>query len=535
MKTLLIGLLTIVGTAGASIHAASTPQASSASRASDAAQASDADLARVRGLTASRIPAASWAVNDVADSLWRRGRIAISEEEWREAANAFRRISDNHASSTYAGDALYWEAFALQRLGGSSNLRRATSALEKQRDRYAEAATFKSGESSALLTRINGRLARGGDPEAAALIAELATAAAEFGVEVAKGVVPMVRDEFVRAMPAIEAELRSAGLEMRSALSSLNGLATGVGRTAISEECREVVGEDRIEALNAMMHLSADQALPILSRVLERRDHCSEFMRRKAVFLIAQHEKSSGDVVDILVKTASDDPDSPTREAAIFWLSQSGSEKAIDAMINVVSDRSSGPRLQKQAVFALSHSKSPRAHAALRSLAGRGDISDDIRRDAFFWIGQQRDDESRRFLREQFNSVSSNSIREQILFSVAQSRSRENAEWLLERAKDSRIDVSLRRSALHWASEIGIDVNDLMGLYDSSTGDRQLREQVIFALSKQKNDPAAIDRMIDIVKKEQDRRLREQAMFWLGQSRDPRAVKALEDIINRPM
>src|SRR5688572_24287132 len=72
-----------------------------------------------------RVPAPSWAPRDTADTLWRRGRIAISDEAWSDAADAFRSIVERYPKSTYAGDALYWEAFALQRIGGRIDLRRA--------------------------------------------------------------------------------------------------------------------------------------------------------------------------------------------------------------------------------------------------------------------------------------------------------------------------------------------------------------------------------------------------------------------------
>jgi hypothetical protein len=39
---------------------------------------------------------------------------------------------------------------------------------------------------------------------------------------------------------------------------------------------------------------------------------------------------------------------------------------------------------------------------------------------------------------------------------------------------------------------------------------------------------------MDIAKNEKDKELKSQAVFWLGQSRDSRAVKFLEDLITKP-
>ena len=42
-----------------------------------------------------------------------------------------------------------------------------------------------------------------------------------------------------------------------------------------------------------------------------------------------------------------------------------------------------------------------------------------------------------------------------------------------------------------------------------------------------------IDKLMDIASNDPDRDLRKQAIFWLGQSRDPRVQKFLLDLINR--
>jgi len=64
-------------------------------------------------------------------------------------------------------------------------------------------------------------------------------------------------------------------------------------------------------------------------------------------------------------------------------------------------------------------------------------------------------------------------------------------------------------------------------------GDTEMREQIIFVLSQRQSDKAAIDKMFDIAKNEKDPELRKKAIFWLGQSRDPRVQQFLMDLINR--
>jgi hypothetical protein len=66
---------------------------------------------------------------------------------------------------------------------------------------------------------------------------------------------------------------------------------------------------------------------------------------------------------------------------------------------------------------------------------------------------------------------------------------------------------------------------------DSDLQLASLREQYTFVLSQRRDDDEAIDKLIDVARTDRDFQIRKQAMFWLGQSRDPRAVKFLRDLI----
>jgi hypothetical protein len=57
-----------------------------------------------------------------------------------------------------------------------------------------------------------------------------------------------------------------------------------------------------------------------------------------------------------------------------------------------------------------------------------------------------------------------------------------------------------------------------------------MREAIIFTIS-QRREPEAVERLIDIARTETDTKLKSTAIFWLGQSGDPRAVKFLGDFI----
>src|SRR5690348_8166344 len=109
-----------------------------------------------------------WIRNDPADSLYRAARAALDRRDFRTAADLFAQVPVRFPRSGYAADSFYWRAFALYRLGGTTQLRTALEALGTQRDKFPKAAT--QGDARALALRIQGELARQGDQKAALAI-----------------------------------------------------------------------------------------------------------------------------------------------------------------------------------------------------------------------------------------------------------------------------------------------------------------------------------------------------------------------------
>jgi HEAT repeat protein len=276
--------------------------------------------------------------------------------------------------------------------------------------------------------------------------------------------------------------------------------------------------------------MGSDDALPILKKVLARRDQCSEVLRRKAVFLVSQ--KRGDEAADILVETVKNDPDSETREQAVFWLSQVRSEKAVPLLEEILKT-STDEGMQDKALFALSQKSDDRAQQALRAYASRDDVSDHLREQSIFWLGQRHSDENAKFLRDLFAKTTNGAAKDKILFSLSQTRNNANDQWLLDQAVNTKNSMEIRKQALFWAGQNGsVDLAKLGALYDKAP-EEEFKNQVIFVLSQRGKSPEAVDKLIDIAKNEKNRELRKQAIFWLGQSHDPRAVKALQELINR--
>ena len=453
---------------------------------------------------AEALPPAPWLQGDPADSIYRAARAALDRRDYRQAADLFAQVPARYPRSGYAADAYYWRAFSLYRVGGKPQLREALAALDTQRERFPKAAT--KGDAKALASRIQGELARQGDPAAAMIVAQAAADAGRPPVPPTPPVPPLPPGQPVPPTPPTP-PMPPGG----------------------DDRCADDDDDTKVAALNALLQMDDERARPIIQRVLARRDPGSTCLRRKAVFLIAQ--QSTPGTEDILLETVRNDPDHEVREQAVFWLSQVGTDRAVSALDSILRT-SKDPALQEKAVFALSQHGSAKANQALRTYAERPDVPVDVREKTIFWIGQSGGAENEAYLRELYGRLKEESLREKVLFSVSQAGGKENARWLLGIAKDGRQPLELRKRALFWAGQSDASMTDLTALY-AATPDREMREQLIFVYS-QRDEPAAVDKLLDIAKREPDVELRKKALFWLGQSDDPRAAKALQDIIEQP-
>ena len=454
-----------------------------------------AALATSFGQALESSPPAAWAQQDPADQLYRDARAALNRQRFGDAADLFGQIYSKYPRSTYAGDAYYWQAFALSKRSGDEALRKALDVLELQGEKAPGASTRRDAKTLAI--RIRGQLAQSGNADAAATIAATAATAAT---------APVVASASPSATTTIASTRRGRG----------------------HDSCE---GEDDIQAaaLNALQQMDADRALPILKRVLARRDAGSECLRRKAVFIVSQQE--GRETEQILLDAARNDPDQEVREQAVWWLSQVDSPSAVSALDSILRS-SRDPALQEKAIFALSQQDAPKARQALRDFALRAGVSDELREKAIFWIGQGDDPDRLDFLRTLYGQLKSEALRDKILFSISQIDGKASGQWLLSVAADVNENIELRKKALFWVGQSDYPLSELSTLYDRMPS-REMKEQLIFVYS-QRDEPEALDKLIEIAKRDPNPELRKRALFWLGQSEESRAIQALQDIIEQP-
>lgn len=105
---------------------------------------------------------------------------------------------------------------------------------------------------------------------------------------------------------------------------------------------------------------------------------------------------------------------------------------------------------------------------------------------------------------------------------------------LLALAKNESLYKDTRKSAVFWLSQAAGDAatKGLADLAEDEAEDRDVRDQAVFALSQLPRDEG-IPILIRLAKSNQDPKVRRKALFWLGQSDDPRVLALFEEILTR--
>lgn len=103
---------------------------------------------------------------------------------------------------------------------------------------------------------------------------------------------------------------------------------------------------------------------------------------------------------------------------------------------------------------------------------------------------------------------------------------------LLAIGRDGSVPKSIRRQAVFWVSQEAGEAatRGLAELVGDEQEDQDIREQAVFALSQLDGD-RGIPILIRLARSDRDPAIRKKAIFWLGQSEDPRAIALFEELL----
>jgi HEAT repeat protein len=240
------------------------------------------------------------------------------------------------------------------------------------------------------------------------------------------------------------------------------------------------------------------ESLELLEKLIQ--SSSSDRVTEGAVAAAAVHADVRAD--DLLERTLRTAKSQEARKTAAIWIGMVTDRLAL--LGDAVRDEAQPVEVRKQAAIALGISPSSSSIAMLRGLYG---------------------------------DVKNRDVREQVIVATAihgqehQAADDEAVDFLI-RVADTETDHEMKRQAIFWLSQKAGQRS--LGAIESHLDDPEtdIQEHAVFALSQRPADEA-IPALIRVAKEHHNPDVRRKAIFWLGQSDDPRAFEFIKDLLGK--
>jgi HEAT repeat protein len=245
-----------------------------------------------------------------------------------------------------------------------------------------------------------------------------------------------------------------------------------------------------------------------------------------AVTAIALHGDPAADAaLDRLA--AATQPES-VRKKVTFWLGSARGRHGFDRLRQVMRDDPS-VEVRKSAVFGLSQSSVPEAFDTLAAVA-QADNEPRLRSEALFWLAQKGDNRAPKVIADALQKDPSAEVRKKAVFALSQLKEDSGVPALIQVAR-THADPSTRGEAIFWLGQkAGSKVSGAIAERIDQDSDTEVKKKAVFALSRLPKEEG-IPLLIKVARTNGNPAVRKQAMFWLGQSKDPRAIDFFAEIL----
>jgi len=217
---------------------------------------------------------------------------------------------------------------------------------------------------------------------------------------------------------------------------------------------------------------------------------------------------------------------------AIHALGGRNSDKSVEKLMDIYKKKES-KKIRDAVIFALSTNSSSKALNFLYEIA-KNEKNPLFQKDAIFWIGQKGDDRAVKFLRDIIFGNYSIESQKGAVFAIASgpdSNSENRTDILLEIIKKHGNSL-LKNEAIFWLGQRKSP--KVMKFFEEqafANNPIETTKALLFAVQSN-GTPESLDLLIKIAKKHPDMKIRKEAIFWLGQRHEEKALKALEEMID---
>ena len=184
------------------------------------------------------------------------------------------------------------------------------------------------------------------------------------------------------------------------------------------------------------------------------------------------------------------------------------------------------------ALAALAFHAGAAAEGAMQRFAAPGQPGE-RREQALFWIGQARGRDGVRFLAGVARDDASTDIRKKAIFALSQSDAEDEAADTMVDIARRDADPDVRGEALFWLAQTGAPgAGEEVLARVSADPSLEVRKKAIFALTQLPK--GGVPLLMRVAREQrQPPELRREAIFWLGQSDDPRALDFFEQVLGK--
>lgn len=470
--------------------------------------------------------------NDSATTVFRAARDLITDGEWAKAQDKFREYVNSYPNEKNLDAALYWMAYAQNKLSRFDECR---DTIARLLEKYPSSAW--RDDARTLFVQAPGAVV-----VAAQADEVMAQSRAMSPVAIARPA-----DGSIVYAPAL-AGIASTNLTLLP--------SQGVGTTVYTldsiggAENDDDPCEFKIVVLQALFQTDLQRGIMAATDWLK--PGSNQTVRCKSAALTLLGRNGGKAVTPVILGVARSEPDLKLRARAISTLGTTNDDSVIDPLREFALN-SPENEIVEASLYALSRHTNDRVIAVLSDIAISGKTPAS-RKFAIASIASRAGDPAVDALLRIYDADQSVEIRKSVIAGFANRKSERAGNKLLDIARSSD-NIELRKAAISGISRRGGEkaVEFLLNLYDTEKNE-ELKSQILNALggnsfnlsgavyaesgqnvistSGRMNDQRVVRKLIDIARNQQEpMERRKRAIGWLSRSKDPEVLKFLEELL----
>ena len=477
-----------------------------------------------------------------ASTVFRSARDLITDGEWAKAQDKFNEYVNSYPNEKNIDAALYWLAYAQQRLAKYDQCR---VTIERLLEKYPNS-TWKD--------------------DARVLLAQVPIYAQNYAATVAAS------DELVAKLKMDAVIPRGAYVVEPGGLAPValppGQTVPGVATAVLAPDASSNSADDddpcefKIVVLQALFQTDLQRGIVVASEWLK--PGSTQTVRCKSAALTLLGRNGGKSVTPVILGVARSEPDLKLRARAISALGATNDDTVVDALREFALNSPEND-IVEASLYALSKHTGERAIVVLSDIAISGKTTPQ-RRMAISSIATRPGEPAVDALLRIYEADQTVEIRRAVIAGFGNRRSERAGAKLFDIARSSDT-IELRKAAISAISRRGGDkaIEFLLSLYDTEKNE-ELRDQIMSALgygsnvyvatpmavgqgsqggqgmgqgigysvggSSRMNDQRVIRKLIEIARDQKaPMERRKRAIGWLSRSKDPEVLKFLEDLL----